>query len=204
MTTIAEGVEIWKRAVESGQLKLVPPAAPPTSYPVPDLAPQLNPLLRTTMPASVLRDSDTTRQFYTNAIPQIRVLAPQAASNAQINATAQSIATTVAKSVVAASPSQITLKVPSIFTPPTQTVTLPGPLSFALASEPVHTFWAAPIPGLTSLTGTFTNSYSVRLTPNTHPTITFTPPSAGWALYTEPFAGTSTTPTGCTAWRVMV
>lgn len=198
MTTIAEGVENLKKAIESGQVKLVKPAAPP---PPPDLAPQLNPLLRTTLPASVIRDSDTTRQFYSQAVPQIRVLTPQAASNPQINATAQSIATTVAKTVVAASPSQIALNVPNIFTPTAQTVTLPGPLSFSLAAEPSGTIFKAPSPGLSSLTGFFTNTYASSVTPASA-TITFTPPSAGWAFYMESAAGaTNSAPTpGWTAW----
>jgi hypothetical protein len=199
MTTIAEGVEILKKAVESGQVKLVNPTVPPTSYPVPDLAPVLNPLLRTTLPASVIRDSDTTRQFYAQAVPQIRVLTPQAASDPQINATAQSIATTVAKTVVSASSSQITLNVPPIFTPTTQTVTLPGPLSFSLASEPQGTVFKTPAPGLTSLTGFSTNTYANSV--GSHATITFTPPSIGWAFYMEALAGgTNNTPPGWTAW----
>ncbi len=89
MTTIAEGSEILKRAIESGAVKPLAPV-PPTAYPIPDLAPAMNPLLRTPMPASSVRDADTVRQFHAQAIPQTRITPLSAAANSQINATAQS------------------------------------------------------------------------------------------------------------------
>ena len=65
------------------------------------------------------------------------------------------------------------LNVPSIFTPTTQTVTLPGPLSFGLAPESPATVFQAPPPGLSGFEGfssgtaTGGRSTSVTATPTT-------------------------------------
>src|SRR5713226_1561386 len=90
MTTIAEGKEILKRAIESGAVKPLAPV-PPTAYPIPDLAPAMNPLLRTPMPASAVRDSDTVRQFHAQAIPQTRFSPVSEVIKAGAQAASQSI-----------------------------------------------------------------------------------------------------------------
>jgi hypothetical protein len=51
MTTIAEGQEILRKAIESGRLKPVPPSPPPTAFPIPPAEPAMNPLMRGPMPA---------------------------------------------------------------------------------------------------------------------------------------------------------
>ncbi len=82
-----------------------------------------------------------------NSIPFVRHSPLPAAANAQINA----VAKTIAQQVVAETPPQaatgsIELDIPSIFTPTTQSVDLPGPLSFGVALETEGTVWAAGIP----------------------------------------------------------
>src|SRR5258708_3807834 len=126
-------------------------------------------------------------------------IAGNPASNASIQSTAaKTIAVTPSASVEGTE--SITLNIPSIFTPVTQTQDLPDAvLSFSLATELAHTFLGSPIPGLSDLTGIFGNSHSP--TPATNATITFTPPSSGWALYMESLAGNSNnTPSGWVAW----
>src|SRR6202790_935507 len=122
------------------------------------------------------------------------------------NAAAQSTAIKVVEATPPSSGgggiSSITLDIPNIFTPVTQTVSGPGPvtLDFTLATEPTGTYFKAPTPGLTALTGFFSNNYA-NPSVATHPTITFTPPSIGWAFYQEVDAGNSNDhPTGWTAW----
>src|SRR5258708_6470403 len=70
--------------------------------------------------------------------------------------------------------STIELIIPPIFTPIDQTVSLPGPLKIGLAPEPLNTFWGGSVPGLSALTQVSTNTYSVKSTPATNPTIKFT------------------------------
>jgi len=81
-----------------------------------------------------------------NAIPFVRHSPLPAAANAQINATAAATATTIAEQVVKTTPSNIELDIPDIFTPVSQIVKLPGPLSFDLSLETEGTVFAAPIP----------------------------------------------------------
>src|SRR5260370_5478686 len=101
--TIAGNRQLLQQLVAEGKLKPAPsvsPIVPPTAYPIPDLVPTLNPFLRGPMPASTLFDTDIARQFHHQAIPQTRILPLAAAANAQINATAQSIAQQVFTSSV--------------------------------------------------------------------------------------------------------
>lgn len=80
-----------------------------------------------------------------NAIPFVRHSPLPAAANAQINA----VVKTIAQQVVASSPpsaGSIELDIPNIFTPTTQSVKLPGPLSFSVAGEPSGTVWGVGIP----------------------------------------------------------
>src|SRR5713101_7908684 len=97
--SIKENADLLARLVASGAVKPVPPPVP-TAYPVPPAEPALNPFSRGPMPASAVRESDTARQFHHQAIPQTRIWPLPAAANAQINATAQS----VAQQVVASTP----------------------------------------------------------------------------------------------------
>lgn len=148
-------------------------------------------------------DTDIAKSQLPGANPAYRLMPSSIAGNPQSNASIQS---TAAKTIaVTPGPSvegteSVTLNVPSIFTPVSQTQDLPdATLGFSLAPELPHTFLAASIPGLTSLTGIFSNSHSP--TPATNATITFTPPSAGWALYMESLAGNiNSNISGWTAW----
>lgn len=89
MTTIAEGVELLKKGIDSGRLKpVVPPS--PTAYTVPTFPPEANPLLRGPMPASAVLTPDTVRQFNSGAIPQTRILPPAPTANPVVGAQAQS------------------------------------------------------------------------------------------------------------------
>ena len=76
-------------------MKLAATPPPPTAYPLPDLAPALNPLLRAPMPASAVRDADTVRQWHAQAIPQTRIWPPSATGNAVTGAQAASQAITI-------------------------------------------------------------------------------------------------------------
>ncbi|SRR6266446_2708161 len=86
--SIKENAELMARLVASGAVKPVPP--PMTPVPLPDLAPTLNPLLRSPMPASAVRDSDTVRQFHAQAIPQQRILPLSEIQSARAGAQATS------------------------------------------------------------------------------------------------------------------
>jgi hypothetical protein len=56
--------------------------------------------------------------------------------------------------------SQITLNIPNIFTPITQTVTLPGPLAFTLAVEPAGTVFSGPTNAAVGFDGAFFSTTS--------------------------------------------
>lgn len=145
MTTIAQGSEILKKAVESGQVK---PATPPTAYPIPSFPPEANPLLRTPMPASAIRDSDTVRQFHNQSIPQTRILIPSSAASPTIGASAQTISQIVAQQAVAGSTSGITsvsLTMPSIFSVAGSPGVAPSvSLAVGLLAEGQNTVFAGP------------------------------------------------------------
>ncbi len=76
-------------------------------------------------------------------LPKLDLMTLAPSANPQVNAAVRSnIINTPASS---ASPTEtITLDMPSIFTPITQTKTLPGPLEVALAPEPANTVFAGP------------------------------------------------------------
>src|SRR6266446_7348601 len=92
--SMKENAELLARLVASGAVKPAPPVpmtpVPPTAYPIPDLAPAMNPLLRTPMPASSVRDADTVRQFHAQAVPQTRILPLSEVSSAKAGAQAAS------------------------------------------------------------------------------------------------------------------
>src|SRR5258708_2352710 len=157
---------------DTSKMTRVPAPPPPVGPPArPSYPPAPNPLLRTPLPPTQQLQPDTLRQFYKSGTPQTRIVPLPPTANATINASAKGIANTVAAAVVASAPSKVTLNVPSIFTPLTQTVTLPGPLSFALAAENPGTVLAAPVASLSSLeavnnvAGETTNSFSNTATP---------------------------------------
>jgi len=91
--TIAGNRQLLQQLVAEGKLKPAPsvsPIVPPTAYPIPDLVPTLNPLLRSPMPASTLFDTDIARQFHHQAIPQQRILPLSAATSPLAGAQAAS------------------------------------------------------------------------------------------------------------------
>lgn len=93
---------------------------------------------------------------------------------------------------------QATLNIPSIFTPVTQTVTLPGPLAFTLASEPANTALAGPPAGLSGLEAVVAGAVGPSTLGGVGISVTAAPTTAtSWGLfayYTN--AGASPTPTG--------
>src|SRR5260370_42497601 len=72
--TIAGNRQLLQQLVAEGKLIPVPSVPPPILPPIPPAEPGLNPLLRTPMPASAVRDSDTARQFHASGVPQSRIL----------------------------------------------------------------------------------------------------------------------------------
>lgn len=88
-------------------------------------------------------DTDIAKSQLPGVNPAYRFMPASLAGNPATNASVQS----TARKVIAATPAppsssggSVSLDVPNIFTPIAQTVTLPGPLSFSLATEAVGTF----------------------------------------------------------------
>src|SRR5258708_2604092 len=183
------------------------PNVSPTALPqLPTPEVQVSPLLRATLPLPLVYAPDTLKQSNRPGLSSFRISPQSPSSFPAINSAAKSAVTSTIIQAIANAPSSGAGISSLAYAGNEFSIANPtGPATVInKLPEPVHTFWAAPIPGLTSLTGTFTNGYSVRTTPATHPTIIFTPPSTGWALYTEAAAGgTSTAPTGWTAWGDM-
>lgn len=150
-------------------------------------------------------DTDIAKSQLPGANPAYRLMpasiAGNPASNASIQSTAaKTIAVTPGPSSTAVS-SEVTLDVPNIFTPITQTVDLPGPLSIALATEPLGTVFNVPPAGLSAIeainsaslvTGGSGASLATTATPTT---------ATSWGLYA--FVGNQiadlTNPSGWTA-----
>jgi len=82
-------------------------------------------------------------------IPKTALMPLGTQANAFTNSASQSTATTT----VVTSPGSITLEVPSIFTPASQTTTLPGPVIVALASQSANEFFAGPVSGSAAAPG---------------------------------------------------
>ncbi len=157
--SIKENAELLARLVASGAVKPAPPVSM-TPVPLPDLAPAMNPLLRTPMPASAVRDSDTVRQFHAQAIPQTRITPLSAAANSQINAAAQS----VAQQVVAATPAGPSGLTSVGLTAPAEAIITNSPLSppggtinWAWATEAASTVFAGPNANVIGFDAAFTN-----------------------------------------------
>lgn len=114
---------------------------------VPSSIPREQPGLSTTTlgpaPSIWTTDYDRVRQWARPGTSQNRFPPLPTKANPQINAAARSV---IASS---AAPAQsIGLNIPNIFTPVNQTVTLPGPLAFALAPEPAYTVFLSLPSGL--------------------------------------------------------
>src|SRR6266481_5746815 len=183
--SIKENAELLARLVASGAVKPAPPVSM-TPVPLPDLAPAMNPLLRTPMPASAVRDSDTVRQFHAQAIPQTRITPLSAAANSQINAAAQS----VAQQVVAATPAGPSGLTSVGLTAPAEAIITNSPLSppggtinWAWATEPGLSVFSGPNSTVVGYDASFAGSSGAS--GSTTPSITGGTPTQTneWALY---------------------
>ena len=196
-------------AIEAGTLVRATPnesIAPPT--PPLTQTNKLNSFLFAPLPASYTQQPDQQRQFQMGGvISQERVPPLPAASNANSGAQAASQAIEIVETTpsssgttTASGVTSVGLEMPSIFAVSGSPITSSGTFDVTLTSEPTGTVFKAPDPGLTNLTGFFSNNYANN-SATTNPTITFTPPSTGWAFYMEAAAGNSNTaPSGWTAW----
>jgi hypothetical protein len=119
-------------------------AAPASAQRVPPAIPREQPgLANGTLgpaPSIFTTDYDRVRQWARPGTSQNRFPPLPTKANPQLNAATRS----VVKNVVSGITQSITLDIPNIFTPTTQTKTLPGPLSFTLAGEPVLTVFSGP------------------------------------------------------------
>jgi hypothetical protein len=82
-----------------------------------------------------------------SSIPFVRHSPLPAAADASVGATAAATAKQVVDQVISQGATRAELVIPSIFTPVDQTVNLPGPLEFQLATEPVGTVFQVPPAG---------------------------------------------------------
>lgn len=175
--------------------------APPNSQSLPgwsDMSIAPTPSIIGTVP-------DGQRQWFRPGVSQFRIGALPAKANAVQNAAQRTVAQQVVNDQPATPPSTssgITNLVYegnefSILDPngPTATITK--------NPQPPHTFWAAPIAGLSDFLGFTQNNYSTGTGGSpvaTNPTITFTPQKIpSWIYYFQESAGnTNTTPSGWT------
>ena len=144
-------------------------------------------------------NTDTANSQLPGSLPTYRVMPVPVQGNPASNAGIQSTAQKVVNE--STSTGTITLDVPNIFTPTTQTVTLPGPLVINLAVEPANTVFAGPASlasGAIDAVGTSTgdtNSISSTATPSSTNDLAFfivskntggggvsTGPDASWTL----------------------
>src|SRR6266478_5594656 len=193
--SMKENAELLARLVASGAVKPAPPVpmtpVPPTAYPIPDLAPAMNPLLRTPMPASSVRDADTVRQFHAQAVPQTRILPLSAAANSQINATAQSVAQQVITSSGPSGLTSVGLTAPAeiVVTGSPVTPPGPGPINLAWATEAASTVFAGPNANVVGFDAAFAN-ISPQTGSSTLSITGGTPAQAAeWSLYVGDCAG---------------
>src|SRR6266436_5998124 len=181
--SIKENAELLARLVASGAVKPAPPVSM-TPVPLPDLAPAMNPLLRTPMPASAIRDSDTVRQFHAQAIPQTRILPLAAAANSQINATAQSIAQQVFTSSGPSGLTTVGLTAPAEAIITNSPLSPPGgTINWAWATEPGLSVFSGPNSTVVGYDASFAGSSGAS--GSTTPSITGGTPTQTneWALY---------------------
>src|SRR6267154_3013897 len=189
--SMKENAELLARLVASGAVKPAPPV-PMTPVPLPDFPPGMNPLLRTPMPASAIRDSDITRQFHAQAIPQQRILPLSAAANSQINATAQS----VAQQVVASTPAAASGLTSGGLTAPAEASITNSPLSppggtinWAWATEAASTVFAGPNANVIGFDAAFANNSGTNGTSVLAITGGIPAQAAEWSLYVGECAG---------------
>lgn len=192
MPSIESNRRTGQTAIENGQLVKAAPAAVDIAPPTPPLTNtnQANTFLRTPLPASYVQQPDQQRSWQAwGVVPQNRVPPLPPASNAQAGAQAQSQAVIVVAQTPPATSgsggtSTVTLNVPSIFTPTTQTVTLPGPLAIDLATEPLGTVWNVLPPGLSSVEAVTVDSRTTGAGGSDTFSATATPSTtSSWGLY---------------------
>lgn len=149
---------------------------------------------------------DAARQWYGKNVPQSRITPPQPAQSANLNATIQSTAAPQIAAAIAAIPPSTGSGILSLsYTGNEFTIGSPnGPnTTITKNPQPPHTFWAAPIAGLSDFLGFTGNNYSTGTGGSpvaTNPTITFTPQQIpSWVYYFQESAGnTNTAPSGWT------
>jgi hypothetical protein len=124
-------------------------------------------------------------------IPNFSLMPPAPSANASVNSATKSVATSRTAgggagsgSGGSSSPVTITLDIPNIFTPVTQTVPLPGTVTFALANEPQGTVLGSGLSGVIGLDVVFfgAGSNAGAGTATTTGGAPATTPE--WALYT--------------------
>lgn len=187
--------------------ELIPPATPSTQNlpPVPTrLAGDPGLAVGSLGPAPALWTSayDSIRQFIRPSTSQQRFPTLPTKSNPQINAQTRSVAAAVVAATPVTSKSQIELIIPgALFTPVDQTVDLPGPLQFTLASQLPNKVFASQTAGLPSVEDLKTTSADTPFPPNTTASLSMsvTPStSTSWGLVSFFTQGTVPGPVGWT------
>lgn len=167
------------------------PEVNPTALPqLPTPEVQVSPFLRTALPLPLQYAPDTLKQSNRPGLSSFRIAPQSPSSFPTINSAAKSAVTsTIAQAIANAPPSTggastVTLDVPNIFTPVAQTVTLPGPLIFSLATENPGTYLGVPSgAGLGSLESFSSASNLTGAGGSGTVTVTSTPTTAtSWGL----------------------
>jgi len=122
-------------------------------------------------------------------------------TNAGVASTATKVVQNTPSTPSTPTVSTVELTIPSIFTPTDQTVTLPGPLVFDLATEPAGTFFSVPGGSLTALENTTSGGVSTGASSPSTLTLTASPTTAtSWGIYAVAYnAGSISAPAGFTA-----
>lgn len=121
-------------------------------------------------------------------------------TNAAASSTVEKVAPTIPSSGGGGGSSQVTLNIPAIFTPVTQTVTEPGPLAFTLATEAPGTYFSTPSSSLPNIENFVTGSQGFGASSSGTLTLSVSPTTAtSWGIYAAAYNGTLTTPSGFTA-----
>jgi hypothetical protein len=169
--------------------EVIPPATPYAQN-VPPIIPReqpgLGPASLGPAPSLWTTGYDSVRQWTRPGTSQGRFPTLPTKVNPQLNAAARSVATTIIKNIPAPAASGVTsvgLSMPRIFTVSGSPVTSTGTLAAALTSEPLGTFFAAPIAGLSALEALSASTLVVAVGTGTL-TETATPTTAtSWGLY---------------------
>ena len=121
-------------------------------------------------------------------------------SNAGVTSTATKIVQNTPSTPSTPTASTIELTIPGIFTPTDQTVTLPGPLVFSLATEPAGTFFSVPSGGLAAVENVTSGGLGEGAGVSGTLSLSASPTTAtSWGIYLASYNGTLTTPSGFTA-----